>query len=332
MRMIVPIEVDDTVYVSSNLDEDNEHSAWDVGDTYAEGDYAYSATTHKVYKSVQAANIGHDPTTDDGTWWVEYSATNAWKPFDKVISDVCVGPDVEPLVYVPSGSDGYDVSGSDDLYLTADTVGGEIELSLSVAARASHVALFNLSAPAVTVVVKDLSSAEVYNETQEVGDFSDIIDWYSFFFVAPGYETEVLFEDLPIFPGYTVDITVGNGSGAPSVGQIVIGWNNILGLTSEGTEVGFQDFSTKDQNDFGQFTITERAYSRFVNFEFVLNTQNTRHVERLLADNRATPCVYWADSDMLAYGTFVYGFFDDFAVPLKAGPKSYATLDVKGLT
>jgi hypothetical protein len=53
------------------------------GTTYADGDRVIVTTPniHKIYESQQAANTGNDPTTDDGTWWLEVSSTNRWKLF-----------------------------------------------------------------------------------------------------------------------------------------------------------------------------------------------------------------------------------------------------------
>ena len=333
MRVIVPMVITDAIYTSTNLAEDNTYSAWDSGTTYGEGAFVYVASTHRIYRSVQASNTNHNPTTDaTSTWWVDYAATNSWKPFDWRIYDTCMSAETENPLYVPSGSDAYDVAGADGYYRLAPGSDGQIVITLAPNQRCTHIALFNLSANEVNVTIEDGSATEIHNETQEVGDFSELVDWYSFFFVAPSYETEVMFEDLTILDGYSVTITIGDGGAPTSVGQIVIGRNHILGTTIEGTEVGYISYSRKDIDDFGNITVVPGQRARFVNFEFTMNTANTRSVERLLAANDGNPCVFWADSGMLGTGTIVYGIADDFAVPLKAADISFATLDVKGLT
>tara|TARA_R110000868_G_scaffold24342_2_gene96278 strand:+ start:5893 stop:7173 length:1281 start_codon:yes stop_codon:yes gene_type:complete len=45
--------------------------------TYAAGD-TVGAIDGKIYTSVQAGNIGHPPTTDDGTWWVTDNRLLLW--------------------------------------------------------------------------------------------------------------------------------------------------------------------------------------------------------------------------------------------------------------
>ena len=77
MKLIRPETVTDTIFQSSDVPE-NDYSAWLVGTTYADGDRVIVTTPniHKIYESQQGANTGNDPTTDDGTWWVEVSSTN----------------------------------------------------------------------------------------------------------------------------------------------------------------------------------------------------------------------------------------------------------------
>lgn len=301
MKMIVPMEINGTTLTDSNLAEDDVVSAYNAGTTYAAGEYAYSATTHRIYRSVQGSNTGNDPTTDDGTWWVDYSATNKWKPFDQNIGD-------------------------------AATSTGDITFEFTASQKCTHLALFGLGAAEVSIVVKNLAAATTYTATQAVIDASEIVDWYSFFTEEPTFETEVLFEDIPLFSGYTLELTIGDGTGATSVGQIVLGKNNNLGTTLDGTEVGFTDFSIKEQDEFGNLSITERGFSDTVDFQFAVPTTDVRRVKRLLTRNRATPCVFWAGSGMLNTGTFVYGFFDDTSFPLSSGGMTFATLDIKGLT
>lgn len=300
MKVILPFAINDTTLVGSNLAEDGTYTAWSAATTYAAGDYAYSAATHRVYRSVQAGNLNHDPTTDDGTWWVNYSATNKWKAFDWTISDRAEGT-------------------------------GTIEYEIEPPVRADSVAFFGLEASQVTVEIYDLSAALVHSETQSVADDSEIIDWYTFFTTELDYEQELLFSDLPLFTGYSLQITIGDGVGTTKVGQIVVGKLWTLGTTLDGTEIGFRDFSLKEQDDFGNLTITERGYADTATFVFAMPTNSARFVKRLLVAARATPCVYFADVDMLDTATFVFGFFDDFSVPLSAGGTSTAILEIKGL-
>jgi hypothetical protein len=87
MKVIEPITITNTILSSSNVAE-NDYTAWSSGTSYSIGDKVMVVgTTHKNYESKTNSNLGNDPTTDDGTNWIDLGATNRWKAFDQKISD-----------------------------------------------------------------------------------------------------------------------------------------------------------------------------------------------------------------------------------------------------
>ena len=87
MDIIKPVTVTNDILTSSNVTEDD-YDEWSSSTTYADGDNVIViGTTHKVYESLVGSNTNNDPTTDDGTNWLELSATNRWKAFDQKIAD-----------------------------------------------------------------------------------------------------------------------------------------------------------------------------------------------------------------------------------------------------
>lgn len=87
MDIIKPVTVSNSVLTSSNVTEDD-YSVWSSSTTYADGaNVIVVGTTHKVYESLVNSNLNNDPTTDDGTNWLELGATNRWKAFDQKIAD-----------------------------------------------------------------------------------------------------------------------------------------------------------------------------------------------------------------------------------------------------
>ncbi|MAM60869.1 hypothetical protein [Maritimibacter sp. UBA3975] len=300
MFIVPPYALTDSDLSSSNLTEDD-YDEYDSGTTYADGNRVIVVADHRIYESVQGSNTGNDPSTDDGTWWVDVGATNRWKPFDQTISDQAEG----------SGSITYSI----DLSSFIDTV-----------------TFFGLAASQVTVEVLDGGGGTVFDETQTAADASEIIDWYTFFTAEVDPEPELIFDQITGLSGYTLNITIGDGADpAPAVGQIVFGRAYRLGQTLDGTEIGIEDFSAKSEDQFGNLSVTERGFADLVNFQFSFRTDTARRVKRILSENRATPCVYFADPEIVDYGATVYGFYEDFLVPLSAGGTSLGSLDVRGL-
>ena len=304
MKLIAPITVTDSILTASNVAE-NDYAEWAVGTTYADAARVIViGTTHKVYESVQSGNVGNDPTTDDGTWWIEVSATNRWKAFDQKLEDV--------------------VSRS-----------GTITYSFVPTSIVTGIAFLNVNAPSVQVEVFDSVSPndKIYDQTISLVDDTVIVDWFTFFTSdLTIFDTEALFIGIPGYANNEIDVTIGDGTGTPTVGQIVLGKVETLGFTTEGTSIGIEDFSTKDRDTFGNAIINERAFADETNFNFSLNTSDARRVKRILSNLRATPAVYFADEDLIRYGTTVYGFFQDFSIPLSTGSLSFANLEIEGLT
>jgi len=299
MQMIKPITVTDTQFVASNITEDD-HPVWLVGTAYVADDRVIViGTTHKIYEAV-GNTTGDDPATDDGTNWTEISATNRWRAFDFVLGDTVIN----------SGSITYEL-------LMDSTVTG--------------IAFFGLNAGSVQVVVKDSGASIIYDTTIDLVDEGDVTDWFTFYFGGITFDSESLFVGIPAYTGNTVEITIAAPSGNIAVSQIILGEVFVLGQTLTGTEIGIEDFSSKSRDAFGNATIVERAFIDNVDFRFVLNTDDARRVKRILTSVRATPAVYFSNATQVYMGTTVFGYFRDFSIPLNAGGKSTANLEIEGL-
>ncbi|MGB1215636.1 MAG: hypothetical protein ACPG4X_19860 [Pikeienuella sp.] len=300
MKIIRPLSVTDSVLTDSNLTE-ADYSAWNSGTTYAVSDRVIVVSTHSIYESVLGSNLNNDPTTDDGTYWVRVGATNKWKPFDQSINDGASN----------TGTITY-------------------ELTLGSSDIVNAVAFFNVSADTIQVVMTDTTDGEVYNTTVSMNDNSTVVDWYAYFFEPIVTLTEYVLTDLPAYAGTVIDITFDAGSNTAQAGEIVPGFQQVLGLTLTGTRAGIRDFSTKTRDAYGNALIVERAFSRTVDFQFALDTLAASQIINRLSALRATPIVYFGVDDQ-AYATLVYGFYQDFEIDLRTNVKSFCTLTIEGL-
>lgn len=83
MKVIPPIAITDAILSSSSVAE-TDHAEWSSGTTYPAGARVIKTATHKVYESVAAGNIGHDPASDAAAW-ITVGATNRWAMFDEAV-------------------------------------------------------------------------------------------------------------------------------------------------------------------------------------------------------------------------------------------------------
>lgn len=299
MKIIQPVTVTDAVLTSSNVAE-NDFAQWASGTTYADGDKVIVVSTHRIYESVVNGNVGNDPTTDDGTNWLNIGATNRWRSFDKSVTDQ-----------------------------TTNTT--SVEYELDPQSLTNSIAFFNLSAKDIQVTMTDPTDGVVYDETISLVDNGAVENWWGYFFEPIIRKTELVLFDLPSYIQATLDVSVNAETGDPAkVGQIVFGNAKTLGLTTYGTSIGIQDYSTKDTDAFGNVIITERRFAQLVDYDVKMATSTVRDVQKTLASYRATPLVY-SGTDDGTYGDLVYGYYRSFGINISGPSLSDATIEVEGL-
>lgn len=305
MRLIIPYTIADANLIATNILE-NDAPEWATGTTYTTGDVVMSLATHKRYEALQAvpADINPDTDTTEPPYWLELGATNRWKVFDKVIAD------------------------------KTTTAGTTITYTLGAFGKpASAVSVFGLNGETAQLVVTDATDGEVYNQTITLVDNGLVVNGYTYFFEPFRVRTEATFENIPPYADAEYALTVtGTLLDLPEIGEIVLGSEYTLGSTTYGTSVGIEDFSVKERDQFGRAFLVERPFAKLVDFDFVINTRESRRTATLLEEVRATPAVYFADRDTDQFGTTVYGFYRNFSINLNSPSISNVTLEVEGLT
>jgi hypothetical protein len=300
MQIIKPITVTDSILTASNVPE-NDYAQWSSVTTYSVGQRVIVLSTHKIYESLIGSNLNNNPTTDDGTKWLDLGATNRWRAFDKKIGNKVV--QLNSIQYTLSDP----------------------------ASNITSVALFGLVGVSANVTVVS-GATTVFNQTYSLTDNRDIVDWYTYFFEEQVQLEEALFLNIPPYLGASVTITITAATGTDAkVGQIVLGFLSSLGLTNYGTAVSIEDFSRKETDAFGNFVVVERAFSQLADFDVQFETADTRRIQQTLAQYRATPIVYIGNPDA-SYATIIYGFYRRFDLTLETPSLSFGAIEVEGLT
>lgn len=300
MKIIKPKVITNTIFKGSNVPE-NDHPEWLVTSTYQIGNKVIvTGETHEIFESLVNGNIAKDPPTEP-TQWLSLGATNRWKVFDKKISDPTINP--TSITY-------------------------QLQDAASVI---NAMSFFGLVAQTVNLTVT-ADGTEVYNKTADLNNTVDVTDWYSYFFTEITTDTETSFLDIPPFINSVLAITVTNAAGSNAqVGQIVSGFLTNIGLTTYGTSISIEDYSTKEVDAFGNFVITKRAFANIGDYNIAFNTQNARRIQNTLAALRAEPIVF-IGSDDTSYGLTLYGFYRRFDLTLETPSLSFGSVEVEGLT
>jgi hypothetical protein len=302
MKIVRPISVLDANLTASNVAE-TDHAAWDSGTTYGLGDTRIYvvADTHWIVESLQAGNTGHTPTgLDSDTWWLKTGNTNRWKMFDGVIQS--------------------QTSAADEIVVTLT----------SPTARVDSVALFNVDCATARVTVTDATDGVVYDETVSMVSPSGITDWYAYSFEPIVRLRDYVFTELPPYLGAAIEVTLSDAGGTVLCGACVIGLSRNIGSTQVGAQVGIQDYSIKQQDAFGNYSILERAYNKRAVFQIKVENTLIDELQTILAGYRATPVVYVGTDEYAS--TMIYGYYKDFSTVIEYQDVSILSIELEGLT
>jgi len=297
MRVIKSIETTDAILTYSNIPED-EYPLWVSGTSYTALDKVIY--NHKIYERI-VTGAGTTPPDLDQVNWLDKGYTNRFRMFDNIISSV------------------------------SSRVGG-IEFTLTPNQVVNGIALLNVNASLVRVVMTDPVFGVIYDKTKELRSSSEVIDYYSYFFaplVNLGDLNTAIFLDLPNSPTSTITVYVTSGTGLVEVGEVVYGLQSVVGRTNYGTSIGIKSYSRKEVDEFGTVTVVKRKNSKYADYDVDIDNINLAQVQRLFADIDSVPCVFIGNPEMEEL--IVYGFYSDFKATISFPTVSKCTLRVEGL-
>lgn len=298
MKVLKPTGVTDAVLVSSTLAE-SDAPAWSGATTYTTGQVVIAG--HRVWESLQSSNLNHNPVTDtsDPPYWLDVGPTNRWAMFDQVVNTRSSG--AAPIV---------------------------VELQPGII---NAIGLIELQGTSARVQMHD-GATQVYDQTRSL-DGTPILDWYDYFFEPYDVASEVLFEGLPQYLTGIVTVTIA-GTGTVACGGLIAGNAYSLGGVEYGATAGITDYSRKETNAFGVTTLVRRSYSRRSSQRLRLPKAQVRRVAALLADLRATPCLWiGVEDDTDSYAPLVvFGWYRDWQIEVAYARESLCSLEIEGMT
>ncbi|WP_374418692.1 phage head spike fiber domain-containing protein [Stutzerimonas kunmingensis] len=282
--------------IVTNVPEDDA-PVWEAG-TYDQGDRVIQ--NHHVYE-VLAETTTDSPTaglvTDPPTW-LDLGVTNPWRAFDEKIGTVTTHPEA-------------------------------IRFSIRADRTINALAFFGVDAGSIRVTVTDPSLGRVFEYEASPVSTDGIDNWYQYLFAPIELVEDFVVLDVPAGTYGTIDISIDKPGGEAKLGALVLGQTSTLGVALYGTSIRLRDFSRKERDDFGNFVIQERDFSKVAEFDVAVDTANISAVQRTVAQYRARPVVWIGEA---AYeSTIIYGFCTDFGVSISGPTISDATFSVEGL-
>lgn len=299
MKIIRPMIINDAALVSSIVPE-NDYPVYSAATPYALGArvIVVGANTHKIYESLQGANTNHTPATSP-TWWLDVGATNRWRMFDQSVTSQTTNPDW-------------------------------IDVTLQTTGIVNAIALANISATSARVIVTDDVDGVIFDQTFSLISTSGITDWYSYLFEPVVRLGDLVVLDMPPYSAPTVRVILSAAGETVRCGALLVGQQSTAGGTQYGASVGIQDYSVKQQDDFGNYTIRQRAFRKRATFTVWVESTKVDMLHAMLASYRATPIVY-VGSELYA-STIIYGFYKDFGITIAYARESICSIELEGLT
>ncbi len=270
-------------------------AAWSSATTYAA--LAQVNYLHGIYESRVAGNVNSVPTTATDKWRY-LGPLNSWAMFDQTVE-------------------------------TQTQAANMIEVVLNLQTGSQALALLNLDANDVQVIVNDPTLGVIYDRTQMLADVSAITDMWAWLFLPISRKRDVVFTDLPQSYSSTITIRIRNPGNIARCGVCAIGMFMQVGVADYSTSVGITDYSKIKENEFGDRVVTLRSYAKRANFPITLLAKEVDRVQQLLADYRQQPLV-WIGSDVYE-STIIFGPYKSFEIIITNFGISRCNLEVQGL-
>ncbi|TNJ39257.1 hypothetical protein [Phaeobacter sp. B1627] len=297
-NIVAPMAVTEAELVASNIAEED-HPVWDAGATYAKGALVISTASHRIYESIVDGNTGADPTTDDGSAWLEVGVTNRWRAFDQRRSNVALRADLITYSVVPSQD-------------------------------CDAIALFGLTAGSVRIEVWD-GATSIYDETFVMVDKGNVVSAYTWFFGGVIYARQKVLGGFPGYIGHRIDISIEARGAVAQVGHIVLGRNHLLGRVLNLPRVQFVSHSRKGYDDFGNEILVKRGSTRKVDLSLLVPTHQAPRIMDIVAEIDGLATAFYVSGAAPSYGLEGLGFVDDHSQPIDVAGESVFPLIIKTL-
>jgi hypothetical protein len=254
-----------------------------------------------VYQSLTSSNLDNDPEDPASIDWLWIGASNAFAMFDSKNGTQSVYPDI----------------------ITAEV--GLTEIT-------NAVALINVNADLARFEAWDEGGILVMDETFNLREYG-VTSMYDYYFEEITLKDRLVAFNVPaLIAGSKGKLTLtSNTAGADvKLGSLVYGKQFSIGDSQYGISLSIKDYSTKELDIFGNYTIIERSFQNVMDAQITVANEDIAQVKKVLAANRSTPLVWVADQNKEE--TIVYGYYRDFSITLPHTAYAECRLRTEGLT
>jgi hypothetical protein len=223
-----------------------------------------------------------------------------------------------------------------DTYNTTQTSrASNIEVQIAPGTRVDTVALLNLSG-ASSVRIQANNGSTYYDQTFSLTETAFADDWYAGTYSETHYKNRFAVSNITPNSGTTLTITI-SGSGTVYCGSCIVGLSKEIGGAEYGAEVGIDDYSLIERDDYGTLTITQRDYNDRGDFSLFVPKEKNAAILSLITSYRATPALWLMVPDDTVVGDWdgpgiIYGIPTSFKSLIREPSHVWYNLELTGLT
>lgn len=238
LSVLYPVEINDTTLTSTTVAE-ADYPAWSGVTTYNTiGDRVIKS--HRIYENAKTGNLNKDPDDINNRagstiWWIDVSATNAWKMFDGESSSATT-----------------------------------IATSLTVVVEPGFInslAMLGLVGDQVDVTYKSTPGGTTVYNTTVMLENSYPPDYYEYFFSPFQQQPDLIIDDIPPYYNGELTVTLSATSGNVECGMFALGDLRPLGTIVYNAKATPKSYSYIKIDDFGNNEIRRRKSARDVSLE-----------------------------------------------------------------
>ena len=283
---------DEIELTSSTLAEADELE-WSSSTSYVVDNKVMVAAEHKIFicrvnntnKSPLVAENIYDADAETG-YWTLYSSTNKWKMFDDKVKSKSYSTD--PIIMTFTAKRNYD--------------------SLS---------FLEIYANLLNVIITNNNGDIVFSTTSNLNDTYGVVGYYDWFFTPPIKKFSVSYNDIKGKTGDTIYIQIDNSVDDIYLGRIVFGLSRFIGVSEQGLQLGFENYSEKTQDYLGHSVISEGIIFDNIDVELKIDGGRENFVKKIFTQNLNKPSLFIADKNL--EHTILFGYVKSFALTMLSG-------------
>ncbi|MCB1935622.1 MAG: hypothetical protein KDF59_06750 [Nitrosomonas sp.] len=306
-RVLIPDAMTNAKLISSNISEpDTGETAYNAETTYSIGDecIVISGELHDKFESLQNNNLGNTPVPLPGesAFWLHKGRTNQRNPFDLTAS--YKASRTSPINYV-----------------------------IAPGKKIDSVAIGGMFCDFAQLIVKDGSSVELFNDTQDV-KLRDVGNSYYNFFNTGYYEKHIImWDNLPSARDGTFELIL-TGSGTINLEWLAFGDVVYLGDEEFNAIDDELNFSTIDRRTTGELVMVPKISAFKPTVKTSIHPKYLRSVRRARSLLNAKPAIWnMYENKALDYHDFYLfkGIYRGFSITSDNHKEATIDFDFEGV-